>query len=167
MAIYTMTERVFRLLYPDADTARQDIERARWPNGPFCPWCGSTTRIGIQKRKDVTGYYRCNSCLSTFTVRTGTLFQRSHVQLHTWLIAMFTIEHLYPRITSTQLALELGVPQKTAWSILDRYRKANSLGKTSDNQLVPKDLLATILANACELMAKIRDASSEKPSPGR
>jgi transposase-like protein len=160
VAIYTMTESVFRVLYPDDETARLAIERVRWPNGPVCPRCSATTRIGSQRRKDVAGYYRCNACLLTFTVRTGTLFQRSHVPLHTWLIAMFMIEHMYRKITSVQLAFELGVPQKTAWSLLDRYRRANSLGKTADNQLVPKDLLDTILAEACEMMAKVRDDSS-------
>ena len=56
MGICTMTEVVFRAQYPDGEKARRDIELVQWPNRPFCPRCGSTTRIGFQKRKTVSGY---------------------------------------------------------------------------------------------------------------
>jgi len=166
MSTYTMTIYIFRGLYADEKQARRDIERKRWPTGPVCPYCGATTRIGIQERVSrrtratVAGYYRCNSCQSTFTVRTGTQFQRSHVPLNTWLIAMFLIEHVYDyrKTTASILSSELGIPQKTAWLLLKRYRTANSQGKSSSNQLVPKDLLKSIVDELCEMLSHIRDS---------
>lgn len=147
---YPITDYELRQVYPDEETARQAIERIRWPDGPVCPHCGAT-RIGIQQRNAVVGYYRCHSCQCTFTVRTSTLFQRSHVPLQTWLRAMFLIEHffIYLRITSLHLSVELGISQKAALFLLKRYRTANSHGKGSDNQIVPKDLIACILDEAC------------------
>ena len=28
--------------FQDAEKAREQLEAIRWPNGPFCPHCGST-----------------------------------------------------------------------------------------------------------------------------
>ena len=60
-------------MFPDQETARVYLESRLWPNGPRCPVCGLGERITA--RKD--GYYRCNQCKEDFTVRTGTIFERS------------------------------------------------------------------------------------------
>jgi transposase-like protein len=60
--------------YPDEASAIAYLEKRLWPNGPVCPTCRVTDRI--TKRKD--GFYACNACLLRFTVRTGTIFERSH-----------------------------------------------------------------------------------------
>jgi transposase-like protein len=70
-------------MFPDECSARVYIEGRLWPNGVTCPECKSMERITV--RKD--GYYRCNPCKLDFTVRTGTIFERSHVPLHKWLYA--------------------------------------------------------------------------------
>lgn len=67
-------------LFPDAESARVYLEARLWPNGPKCPVCGIGDRITARKG----GYYRCNQCKEDFTVRTGTIFERSHVPLHKW-----------------------------------------------------------------------------------
>src|ERR1700680_2735471 len=74
-------------MFPDADTARVYIEKRRWPKGPVCPHCHEVKRITA--RKD--GFYRCNACKEDFTVRTGTIFERSHVPLHKWIYAMYLL----------------------------------------------------------------------------
>ena len=66
-------------MFPDQETARLYLESRLWPEGVRCPYCRSdrvTTRKG--------GYYRCNACVEghNFTVRTNTIFERSHVPLH-------------------------------------------------------------------------------------
>jgi len=107
-------------MFPDAETAREYFEKRRWPDGAICPACDERERIG--KRKG--GFYRCNSCLADFSVRTGTIFERSHVPLHKWLAALVIISER-PEIPSEQLARELGdMTQKTAWLILERVRAA-------------------------------------------
>lgn len=107
-------------LFPDAESARAYFEARRWPDGAVCPACNEATRIGTRKG----GFYRCNSCLADFSVRTGTIFERSHVPLHKWLAALIII-HERPEVPSEQLARELGdMTQKTAWLILERVRTA-------------------------------------------
>jgi transposase-like protein len=67
------TAELFRM-FPDETTARTYLESRLWPNGCRCQVCGMGDRITVR----TDGYYRCNQCVETFTVRTGTIFERSH-----------------------------------------------------------------------------------------
>ena len=107
-------------MFPDQESARRCLEARLWPHGPVCPECGGLERITA--RKD--GFYRCNPCKLDFTIRTGTIFERSHVPLHKWLYAMYLVVTARKGISSMQLAKEIGVTQKTAWFILGRLREA-------------------------------------------
>jgi transposase-like protein len=113
---------VFQLfeLFPDQETARVYLESRLWSQGPRCPSCGIGDRITTRKG----GYYRCNQCKTDFTVRTGTIFERSHVPLHKWIYAMYLVVTARKGISSMQLAKEIGVTQKTAWFVLGRLREA-------------------------------------------
>lgn len=107
-------------MFPDQETARVYLESRLWPNGPFCPFCGLGDRITTRKG----GFYRCNQCKEDFTVRTGTVFERSHVPLHKWIYAMYLLVTARKGISSLQLSKEIGVTQKTAWFMLGRLREA-------------------------------------------
>ena len=109
-------------LIPDAETARLYLESRLWPNGVTCPTCAGRERITNRKGD----FYRCNRCETTFTVRTGTIFERSHVPLHKWVYAMYLVVTARKGISSMQLAKEIGVTQKTAWFMLQRLREAYS-----------------------------------------
>ena len=107
-------------MFPDQETARRYLESRLWPNGVTCPTCKSRERITT--RKD--GFYRCNACKEDFTVRTGTIFGRSHVPLHKWIYAMYLLVTARKGISSMQLAKEIGITQKSAWFVLQRLREA-------------------------------------------
>lgn len=107
-------------MFPDAESARLYFEARRWPSGAICPACGEAERIGTRKG----GYYRCNACLLDFTVRTGTIFEKSKVPLNKWLYAMYLLVTARKGISSLQLAKQIGVTQKTAWFMLQRLREA-------------------------------------------
>jgi transposase-like protein len=107
-------------LFPDQEAARVYLEGQLWPNGPRCPVCGLGERITARKE----GFYRCNKCKEDFTVRTGTIFERSHVPLHKWLYAMYLLVTARKGISSMQLAKEIGITQKSAWFVLGRLREA-------------------------------------------
>jgi len=86
------------------------------------------TVLIVKRRKRITkrknGYYRCNACKKDFTVRTGTIFERSHVPLNKWYYAMYMLMTARKGISSLQLSKEIGVTQKTAWFMLGRLREA-------------------------------------------
>lgn len=107
-------------MFPDQETARTYLEKRLWPNGCRCPVCGLGDRITVRK----AGFYRCNQCKEDFTVRTGTIFERSHVPLHKWLYAMYLLVTSRKGISSLQLSKEIGITQKSAWFVLGRLREA-------------------------------------------
>ena len=111
-------------MFPDAESARAYFEGKRWPDGAICPACAEPKRIGTRKG----GFYRCNACLNDFTVRTGTIFERSKVPLHKWLYAMYLLVTARKGISSVQLHAQIGVTQKTAWFLLHRVRLAMQAG---------------------------------------
>ena len=108
--------------FPDEATARMYLESRLWAGGVKCPECKGNERITERKN----GYYRCNPCKLDFTIRTGTIFERSHVPLHKWVYAMYLVVTARKGISSLQLAKEIGVTQKSAWFMLQRLREACS-----------------------------------------
>lgn len=107
-------------MFPDEGAARSYLESRRWPNGPRCPICDSGERIGVHS----AGHYRCYACREAFTVRTGTVMERSHVPLHKWLYSMYLLVTARKGISSMQLSKEIGITQKSAWFVLHRLREA-------------------------------------------
>ncbi len=107
-------------MFPDQETARTYLESRLWPQGPKCPVCGLGERITAR----AGGFYRCNQCKEDFTVRTGTIFERSHVPLHKWIYAMYLLVTARKGISSLQLSKQIGITQKSAWFVLHRLREA-------------------------------------------
>jgi len=107
-------------MFPDQEAARVYLEGRRWKDGVTCPVCGAASNITTRKG----GYYRCNNCREDFTVRTGTIFERSHVPLNKWIFAIYILMTARKGVSSLQLGKEIGVTQKTAWVMLQRIREA-------------------------------------------
>lgn len=107
-------------MFPDQNAARTYLEGRLWPEGPKCPVCGLGERITAR----ASGFFRCNQCKEDFTVRTGTIFERSHVPLHKWIYAMYLLVTARKGISSLQLSKQIGITQKSAWFVLHRLREA-------------------------------------------
>ncbi len=103
--------------------AREYLETTLWPNGPRCPHCGT---IGNAYVTGKTGLYRCaeQACRSDFTVTVGTVFERSKIALHKWLLASFLICSSKKGMSAHQLHRTIGVTYKTAWFMAHRLREA-------------------------------------------
>ena len=113
------TFQLFELI-PDEKAAIAYLEGRLWKNGPICPKCKGVERITL--RKD--GMRFCHPCALKFSIRTGTIFERSHVPLNKWLYAMYLLITARKGISSLQLGKEIGVRQGTAWFLLQRIRQA-------------------------------------------
>lgn len=108
--------------FPTARSAQIFLEAKRWNGHVVCPHCGSpkiTTRKGAR-----IGYYCCHACKAEFTVRTGTIFERSHIPLHKWIYAIYMIVTARKGVSSLQLAKELGITQKSSWFMMQRIRES-------------------------------------------
>jgi transposase-like protein len=109
--------------FHDEDAAREHIEASRWPNGVFCPHCGSLNVMRMAG-KTQAGYFLCRDCSDKFTCRTGTLMERSHIPLHKWLFAMMLMSSSKKGVSAHQLQRMLGITYKSAWFLCHRIREA-------------------------------------------
>jgi transposase-like protein len=110
-------------IFHDEAKATAHLEASRWPHGAFCPHCGST-RVRRMEGKTQAGMFLCNDCRDKFTVRTGSVMERSHVPIHKWLLATHLMAASKKGMSASQMARMLGVTYKTAWFLCHRIREA-------------------------------------------
>jgi transposase-like protein len=105
--------------------ARKHLEALRWSQtGRFCPHCGVVEKSSpVNSEAHGEGFYYCLSCRKTFTVTVGTIFERSHVPLHKWMLAFHLMSASKKGISAHQLHRMLGVTYKTAWFMAHRIRE--------------------------------------------
>ena len=117
--------------FSDEQAARRWIEQEFWPDGPFCPKCGSFNVQANIKHKSAT--HRCRDCgtgktKTMFTVRVGTVMEGTRLPYRSWAIAIYLLTTNLKGISSMRLHRELGITQKSAWFMLHRLRKAAESG---------------------------------------
>jgi len=101
------------------------VEARLWPNGPVCPHCGETDRVGRLNGKTTRpGLCKCYACKKPFTVRMGTIFESSHLPLHLWLQVIHLFCASKKGISTRQIQRMLQCSMKTAWFLGHRIREA-------------------------------------------
>ena len=108
--------------------ARKYLESLRWADGVHCPICGQIDTckpypMKSKKGKSVAGWHHCNYCRKKFTVRVGTLYERSHIPLHKWLLATHLMCSSKKGISAHQLHRSLNIQYKSAWFMAHRIRE--------------------------------------------
>jgi transposase-like protein len=126
---------VFKEPYLQEEAAAfEALEAIVWREGPVCPHCGCMGRIaplkGVKDKKgrERLGLKKCYDCRKQFTVRVGTIFERSHLPLHVWFQAAYLMCSSKKGISSNQLHRTLGVTLQTAWFMSHRLREAMRAG---------------------------------------
>lgn len=125
--------------FHNEDKAREYLESLRWPDGPVCPHCGSKEKhYPLQGKADSTravrkGVWKCKKCRKQFSVTVGTVFERSHIPLHQWLLASFLLCSSKKGMSAHQLHRMLNITYKTAWFMAHRIRYA--MDQKPDRQL--------------------------------
>jgi transposase-like protein len=143
--MYASLEAAFR----DEAAAYRFVEERVWPNGPVCPHCGGTDRIGKMNGKSTrAGTYKCYACRKPFTVKMGTVWEDSHVPLRLWLQAVYLLCTTKTSISIGSLQRTLGVTLITTCFMAERICSALEADKTTDAQA-----------------AEVADAPPGKPIP--
>ena len=106
--------------FPDEHAAIDHLTALRWNNGAYCPHCGSAKVYHFSDNRT----HKCGACRKRFSIRVGTIFEDSKIELRKWFMAIWLITSHKKGVASTQLAKDIGVTQKTAWFILHRLRHA-------------------------------------------
>ena len=116
-------------IFHDEQAAYDFVEARIWPEGPVCPHCGGHERVSKMGGKSTRiGTYKCYHCRKPFTVKVGTIFEKSHVKMNVWLQAIYLMTSSKKGISSNQLHRTLGVTLKTAWFMSHRIREAMRSG---------------------------------------
>lgn len=106
--------------FPDEQAAIDHFTAIRWADGAYCPLCGSTKVYHFSDKRT----HKCGDCRKRFSIKVGTIFADSKIELRKWMLAVWMITSHKKGIASTTLAKDLGVTQKTAWFMLHRLRHA-------------------------------------------
>jgi transposase-like protein len=111
--------------FNDEAAAYAYVEARLWADGRPCPHCGVFDRSSALKAKgDRIGLYKCYACRKPFTVKIGTIFEKSHIQMRDWLIAIHMMASSKKGVSSNQIHRTLGITLKSAWFMTHRIREA-------------------------------------------
>lgn len=117
--------------YHDEDEARKCLEAIRWPDGVTCPHCSAKEGVRPLAGKSMgAGWYYCEECQDKFTVRVGTVYERSHIKLHKWLLGFRLFAASKKGFSAHQLHRTLNITYKSAWFMAMRIREA--MGESPD-----------------------------------
>ena len=148
-------------MFHDEAKALAHLEASRWPDGAFCPHCGSV-RVRKMEGKTQAGMFLCNDCRDKFTVRTGSVMERSHVPLHKWLLATHIMAASKKGMSALQMSRMIGVTYKTAWFLCHRIREAMD-GADGAGPLGGPG--AVVEADETYVGGKAKNRATRKPAP--
>ncbi len=116
--------------FPNEESCMQHLENLRW-NGfvtsPFDPFSKVYKCSGNR--------YRCRNTGKYFNAKTGTIFYNTKIELQKWFMAIWIITHAKRNITSTELGVDLGITQKSAWYLLRRIKKHLGIGFVAPDRI--------------------------------
>lgn len=115
----------------DERKAIEFLEKQRWGvTGAACPCCGS---VAVYQMKDSkTGMrqancrWRCRDCKKQYTVRTGTVFEDSRIELRHWCYAFWRAATSKKGVSALELHRQTGISYKSCLFMLNRIRYAMS-----------------------------------------
>jgi len=111
--------------FANEEAAIEYVESRLWQNGSVCPHCGMIGNASRSKGKTTRrGLWNCRACRKPFTVKIGTVFESSHVQLHVWLQVIYLFCSSKKGIATRQIQRTLECSMKTAWFLGHRVREA-------------------------------------------
>ena len=145
----------------DEQAAFLSLEALIWRDGPVCPHCRESVRLGRLSGSSCSiGTWKCYACRKPFTVRHGTIFQNSHVPMHVWLQGLYLLMSSGHRLSSQKLGQILGISVRTAWHLKGKIVAA----------LAPREPLAdappAVAWPPLDIRSPLQEAASP-PQPGQ
>lgn len=90
----------------------------RWNGTICCPECGSVQVYNPEPGK----LHICKDCHTRFSDTSGTMFHSTKLSLSKWLYCIYLFLSSSRGVSSYSIARNIGVSQKTAWSMLMKLR---------------------------------------------
>src|SRR5664280_70531 len=113
----------FQQQFPNDAACAAYLERACWPDGFTCRYCGAVGEpFRIVARP---GILECRSCRRQTGLLVGTVMERSHTPLSVWFWAAYLVASQTPGMSAVQFQRQLGLTRyETAFGILHKLRAA-------------------------------------------
>ncbi len=103
----------FLQLFGNRKKCEEHLYQTKWPTGFTCKKCGNKHSFSFNKGNHTV--YECSACHSQTSLLVGTLFERTHLPLTIWYLAIYLISEAKTGISALDLHRKLGVNHKTAW----------------------------------------------------
>ncbi|MCW3120457.1 MAG: hypothetical protein JWM28_4539 [Chitinophagaceae bacterium] len=104
--------------FPTEQSCIEFLEYRRWNGNVKSPFVQNGIAYKIKN-----GKYMCKKTRKYFTVRTGTIFEKTKVPLRDWFVAIWHLTSYKKGISSIQLSKELGITIKSAWLLAHKIRR--------------------------------------------
>lgn len=140
--------------FPTEESCIIHLEKIRWKDGVFCPYCDSKRITPAPKEHR----HHCNACNKTFSVTVKTIFHRTHLPLQTWFLAIALMLNAKKGLSGRQLARDLDINPNTAWRITMKIREAMKY----DGEL----LTGIVEMDETYVGGKPRKQNNKRPMPG-
>lgn len=105
------------------------LEQMRWSETGVVSPFDETSKVYKCKGNK----YKCKTTGKYFNVKTATMFDNTKIDLQKWFFAIYIVTTHKKGISSTQLAKDIDVTQKSAWFMLQRIRAC--FGIENNNEL--------------------------------
>ena len=108
--------------FPTQEDCIKHLEKLRWGDTPRCAYCNSENTNPLKYKEQYR--HHCNACRKTFSVTVNTIMHDTRLPLQKWFLAISLILNAKKGISNRQLARDLELPVKTAFSLSHRIRNA-------------------------------------------
>src|SRR5712692_8151798 len=112
----------------DETAAVEFLEKQRWGSTPCCVRCGS---VDVYQMKDAkTGQrssrylWRCRDCKEQYTVRIGTIYEESRIELRHWCYAFWRAATSKKGVAALEIMRHCQISYKSALFLMNRIRFA-------------------------------------------
>jgi len=112
----------------DEKAAVEFMEKQRWGGEAACPRCGDTDVYQMMSKdgseRQANFRWNCRGCKKQFTVRIGTVFEDSRIELRHWCYAFWRASTSKKGVSALEIHRHTGVSYKSALFLLIRIRFA-------------------------------------------
>ncbi len=134
-----MNFKEFQKLFPTQKSIIEHFIKIRYNHNFKCVHCGSKDIYTTYDKRKM----QCPACKNTFSIFTGTIFEKSSTDLKKWFYAIHLFLNGKKGISALQLQREIGTTYKTAWRMLRQIRLAMGNKKKKDDD--DDDFMNTII----------------------
>lgn len=110
----------FQDRFRSEESCEQALVKLRWPRGFICPNCGHDDAYFLQERR----LMQCIICRHQTSVTAGTIFHGTKIPLRNWFWMIYLVAHDKGGASSSRIAEQLNMYQKTVWHILQKIKHA-------------------------------------------